>query len=153
MTEYPFDIDYPWVATDKDGFLATFFTGGAGAIPLAALPNMHAASSDLEAAFLQLPVVSEVNLLVSYPRPDDFVATAERGLFAYDWADVHRIKRDYSGKYEKVAAPQKPIRIGDLQPFLQVLARRAMINLSFLSADAISIEDNFKPDEFIATNS
>ncbi|MBB3559397.1 hypothetical protein FHX06_000694 [Rhizobium sp. BK512] len=153
MTEYPSDIDYIWVATDKDGFLAIFVTGGAGAIPLSALQDIQTGSGELEAIFFQLPAISEVNLLVNYPRPDDFVTMAERGFFTYDWRDVHRVKRDHSGKYEKITAPQKPIRIGNVPPFLQILAHRTIFNHSFLSADAISIEDNFKFDEFIAIDS
>jgi len=153
MTEYLSGVDYVWIATDKDGLLAIFVTGGAGAIPIAALQDIQTGSGELEATFLQLPVISEVDLLVNYPRPDDFEAMAERGFFTYDWRDVHRVKRDHSGKYEKITAPQKPIRIRDLPPSLQILARRTTFNLSFLSADAINIQDNFKFDEFIATDS
>jgi hypothetical protein len=53
-------------------------------------------------------------LLVALKRPDDFVDFAERGLFAYDWSDVHRARRDEISAYELIAVPTSPINVAQL---------------------------------------
>lgn len=100
----PRDIDLPWVAVDAAGRLAVFTTAGEGPVPSSALQVLAAA----EAAVAQLPVVGATELLVKYSRPDDFVAWAERGLYAYDWRDVHRPRAERTGCYELVAKPLCP---------------------------------------------
>ena len=44
------------------------------------------------------------------PRPDDFIALAERGFFAYDWSDGALID-----EYELTARPYRPLTL-DLLP-------------------------------------
>ena len=48
------------------------------------------------------------------PIPDDFVAYAERGLFAYDWTDVHRTRASSTGRYELICRPRSPRALRDL---------------------------------------
>jgi hypothetical protein len=109
------DIDLPWVAVDAAGRLAVFTTAGEGPVPSSALRVSAAA----ELAVAQLPVVGGTELLVNYPRPDDFLGWAERGLFAYDWSDVHRSSANSSGCYELVAKPLCPVTLGSLSPELR----------------------------------
>jgi hypothetical protein len=104
------DIDLPWVAVDATGRLAVFTTGGEGPVPASALQALAAA----EAVVAELSIVGGSNLLVDYPWPDDFVAFAERGLYAYDWCDAHRTAAAAKGCYELVAVPLRPVFIGDL---------------------------------------
>src|SRR5215472_14947016 len=89
---YPINLDCVWIASDRDEHCAAFVTAGVGPIPALVLNNT-AKSVLIESiweAILRLPKVSTCRLLVSVPRPDSFIAMAERGLFVYDWSDVHR---------------------------------------------------------------
>jgi hypothetical protein len=54
--------------------------------------------------------------------PDDFTRFAKRGLFAYDWQDVHRVSYEKSGCYELVARPTRKLADGRLPPDLARLA-------------------------------
>lgn len=110
------DIDLPWVATDASGRLAIFTTAGEGPVPPSALQVSAAA----EAAVAQLPVVGGSELLVRYSRPDDFLAWAERGLYAYDWRDVHRANAQRTGCYELVAKPLCPMLMIGLAPEMRL---------------------------------
>jgi hypothetical protein len=104
------DIDLTWVAVDAAGRLAVFTSAGEGPVPESALQTSAAA----EFAVAELPIVGGSKLLVNYPRPDDFVAFAERGLFAYDWCDAHRTAAASTGCYELVAVPLRPVQINEL---------------------------------------
>jgi hypothetical protein len=109
------DIDLPWVAVDAAGRLAVFTSAGEGPVPASALQ----ASAAAETAVAELPIVGGNKLLVDYPRPDDFVAFAERGLYAYDWCDAHRTAAAASGCYELVAVPLRPVLIAELPASLR----------------------------------
>jgi hypothetical protein len=110
------DIDLPWVAVDAAGRLAVFTTADQGPVPASALQ----ASAAVEAVVAELSVVGGSRLLVDYPRPDDFVAFAERGLYAYDWCDAHRTAAASKGCYELVAVPLRPVLIGELPEGLRL---------------------------------
>ncbi len=104
---YPFGDDVEWVAVDRYGRVGIFTTGGVGPIPRAYLraPELL---QQLSEALWQLPERTEASLLTKVLRPDDFVAFARRGLFAFDWADVHRVT-GRSGRYEIQARPLVPL--------------------------------------------
>lgn len=109
MNEYR-DIDLAWVAVDEDGRLAVFTTAGEGPVP----PGALRVSTAAEAAVAQLPIVGGDELLAKYLRPDDFIAFAQRGLYAYDWSDAHRSHSDCTRCYELVAKPLRPVSISEL---------------------------------------
>jgi len=106
---YPDGIDCVWIASDRNGNLGAFVTGGVGPIPVLVLNSEWATVENVEEVVCQLPKVSEVRLLVSMKRPDDFIAMAERGFFVYDWRDVHRTARESTYTYELIAVPLNPI--------------------------------------------
>ncbi len=112
--------DWAWLATDAAGRVAIFTTAGVAPIPTAVL-DQPGIVDPAEELVSQLPPVGRAELLVSLPRPDDFVAFAERGLFAYDWADVSRV-RDRTGCYELQARPAAPISASQLGPELSAAA-------------------------------
>jgi len=118
------DIDMPWVAVDAAGRLAVFTTAGEGPVPASALN----ASAAAEAAIAELPIFGGNKLLVAYPRPDDFIAFAERGLYAYDWCDVHRTTGASSGCYELVAVPLRPVLISELPEGLRLPFEATLIS-------------------------
>ncbi|MBD9480133.1 hypothetical protein [Pseudoxanthomonas sp. PXM02] len=117
-------VDAAWLAIDAIGQVAIFTTGGEGPIPTTALVSAHA----VEELVLSLPEVSSVDLLVTLSRPDDFVTLSKRGLFAYDWSDVHRTTRQYLGGYELQSRPKTPLGLSDLPGPLRALAAATQLS-------------------------
>ena len=111
-------IDAAWIAIDSRGQVAMFTTGGEGHVPGSAILS----TEDAESEVLALPEVCGFDLLVNLPHPDDFVAFACRGFFAYDWSDVHSSNKIALGRYELQARPNRPLILTDLPPSLQDLA-------------------------------
>ena len=78
---YPVQVDCISVASDRDGHVAAFVTAGIGPIPAVVLNNTESLLvNDIEEAKLRLPKVSACRLIASVPRPDSFIAMAERQL-------------------------------------------------------------------------
>jgi hypothetical protein len=61
---------------------------------------------------------------------DSWKAWARRGLYAYDWADVHRPSRHHSHCYELIAAPIVEARVEQLPPPFRLLAGRRGVTFS-----------------------
>lgn len=99
MREFPLGLDYAWLACDAAGQVAMFANAATGPIPAAVLdgrpPTDHA-----EALVRRLSAVGGHTLLIRFPRPDDYILWAKRGLYAYDWRE--------SGQYELIALPTRP---------------------------------------------
>lgn len=81
-------------------------------------------------------------MLVSLPRPDDYVAFARRGLFAYDWQDIHRtIGRTF--RYELLARPDTPALVEELESAAAGLARKVQFqSLQFADSASIVVADH-----------
>jgi hypothetical protein len=120
---YPADFDCAWLASDSDNRLAVFTTAGCGPVPVSLLHLLDCDDSDLEPLIYKLPVVSEARLLETMPRPNSFVEFAQRGLYAYDWTDVHRPAVACRNAYELVAIPVNPIAVDRLPNELAQHAR------------------------------
>jgi len=86
-----------------------------------------------------LPRTSGARTLVSYKWLDDFVAIAERGIFAYDWSDVHRTLQDAIGVYELIAVPSKPIRVVDLPCDIAALTTGGKLDMTFDGANRLDV--------------
>ena len=130
-------IDAAWIAIDGIEQVALFTTGGEGPIPDTALFSVSIAE---DSAF-SLPGTSGYDLLVAVPRPDDFIAFAKRGLFAYDWSDVHCSAHQASGSYELQARPSRPLTLLDLPASLQAVAPATRLSgLSFGSSVVVPSE-------------
>ena len=122
--EYPEQLDCAWVASDRDGHVAAFVTAGIGPIPVLALNNTGPLLvEDIEEAIFRLPKVSACCLLVSVPRPDSFIAMAERGFFVYDWSCLHRTRVSEIDEYEPMACPVSPLLLDELPEMLKLLLR------------------------------
>jgi hypothetical protein len=137
---YPTGLDCVWIACDARGQLGAFTTGGVGPIPIQALSDDVVALEDIEEKLHQLPRVSIARLLVSMKRPDDFVALAERGLFVYDWHDVHRTTQASKNMYELIAAPVSPISLNVLPDSLAKLAASVRFSRSPFGEDNAIID-------------
>src|ERR1043165_6068086 len=89
MQDYPSQIDCAWLASDADGRLAAMITAGSGPIPEEVLSSCIDVT-EIEGLMFGLAVVCEAIMHVKIPRPDSFIELGKRGLFVYDWTDVHR---------------------------------------------------------------
>lgn len=127
---YPEGVDCVWVASDQNGNLGAFVTGGVGPIPMLWLTDECMPIEDVEALICELPNISNVRMLVEIKRPDDFIELASRGIFVYDWRDVNRTSNECRNVYEPVAVPLAPISVERLAGGLAGMAK----SLSFSDA-------------------
>ena len=133
-------IDAAWLATDAAGQVAVFTTGGEGPVPESALSSVETA----EELVRSLREVSGFDLFAKVNRPDDFIAFAKRGLFSYDWSDVHRTNQHAIDGYELQAQPSSPLAVASLPPSLHSMALATTLSgvtfgQSILSAAEIGI--------------
>lgn len=137
---YPDGIDCVWIATDRLGRVAAFVTGGSGPVPKALLGSIGLPIEEIEGHIDLLPQISTVRLTVVVPRPDDFISMAQRGLYVYDWTDVHRVTHDRLGAYELVASPLVPIGHRELTKELADASTLATLNeVDFASQQSIEV--------------
>ncbi|NPU64041.1 hypothetical protein HL667_03420 [Bradyrhizobium sp. 83012] len=122
MPQYPNQIDCVWTASDRDGHVGAFIAAGAGPLPAAAFDSGRISVADIEEHLCRLPVISPWHLLVGVPRPDGYVALCERGLFVYDWTDVHRSLSAATRMYQPVAVPALPLHLDQLPADLHNIA-------------------------------
>lgn len=116
---YPEGWDYFWLASDREGHIGAFTNAGLGPIPLVALPTVQ--TEDIEVQLRKLPRVSQAQVV--FPDPgDDWIEMAERGVFAYDWHDLHRKQSEDRRMYDLFAVPTKPITIDSLPADLAAIA-------------------------------
>lgn len=140
---YPDGIDCIWLASDMNGYLAIFITAGIGPIPSKILLNETVSMEDFGSLVYTLPVVSDVQLLVSVNRPDDFIDLSSRGFYVYDWTDCHRTYSNKINSYEKVSIPKIPITENELFGDIATLAHNSKINNIQFSTDSFLKVDNF----------
>ena len=82
-------------------------------------------------------------MLVSLPRPDDFIHFANCGFFAYDWSDIHRT-RGFSRKYEMYSKPDNPIHLTDIpKQFQNFLHITNFGSLNFADSPTIDVRNAF----------
>jgi hypothetical protein len=117
---YPEGWDLEWLSVDAAWQVAVFTSAGVGPIPTSVLryPETLDAIPELVRA---LPIRSESKLLADVNRPDDYIEFARRGLYAYDWSDVHRSRGEKTGLYQLQAYPETPITVRELTLQLQSL--------------------------------
>lgn len=122
MPVYPEQVDALWVAADQHGAVAVFLTAGEAPIPAALLIDKKTLES-IEGALVELPKISKAQLLADVPWPENFIFLAERGLYVFNWTDVHRSMNEDRSMYEVVAKPRAPALLVDLPEQLQSLIR------------------------------
>jgi hypothetical protein len=135
-------LDLVWLGCDEDGLLAAFVTGGEGPIPVAALTSALG-EDDLESQLLQLPVSSACRLLTDVPNSASFIELSRRGLFVFDWTDVHRAAVEATNRYELMCRPDRPLPVADLPLSLRAIARHvALKGIRFSSQSGVRIEQS-----------
>jgi hypothetical protein len=108
--KYPSHLDLEWLCVDCVGRIGIFTTGGAGPVPEVYLED-SLILGHLSEVVRALPETSDCQFLANIAQPaDDFVAFARRGLFSFDWADVHRTT-EYIDMYEIQVRPSVPLTI------------------------------------------
>jgi hypothetical protein len=128
-------IEFSWLAVDEVGHVGLFTTAGEGPVPDSALPQSE---QDFEAQdqILEMRERSECKLHMPYPRPDDYVAVARRGVYAFDWADIHETISQCAHRYRLVGEPKSPLVVSELPSALQVRAFATRIPGVFFRASA-----------------
>jgi hypothetical protein len=124
---YPKQLDWVWLATDREDHIAAFITAGSGPIPLDYLNSpLDVFECDLESECNKLPIRGAVELLIDLRYPESDVDLASRGCFTFDWFDVHRTYKDSKGKYEAIARPAEPIRLASVPSNIAIAATRCI---------------------------
>src|SRR5579862_3582822 len=143
---YPLQIDCVWIASDRVGHVGAFVTAGVGPIPVTTLkPNADLSVGDVEEAILKLPKVSGYRLLVNIPKLDSFIEMVERGIFVYDWSDVHRTKAESLQAYEPLVVPLDPISLDRLPDRLRAYAAGTKFEtVAFAEGQLLNVEAYFE---------
>jgi hypothetical protein len=129
--EYREGIDCVWLAVDRLGNVGAFVTGGEGPIPGSAVAGVDLLPP-LEEDLVSLLKIAGARQVVEYKNPSTFVAMAERGIYTFDWRDVHRTNSESTGRYELVCAPSMPLKAEALPRELQTIAMATcMASLEF----------------------
>jgi hypothetical protein len=136
---YPEGSDCVWIGSDREGRVGAFVTGGEGPIPAGALLSHRLSVEEIEGRLSELPLVTSARLRVPLKRPDDFVALARRGFFAYDWTDVHRTTSEALHAYEQIAVPETPISARELPAEIAALLEGIVLNVSFAQDTMIDV--------------
>lgn len=114
IENYPGWMDVVWLASDSVGHIAAFASAGHGPIPAALLCRGEAAFGVLYDSLEALPRTPGAQRIVALAPDSDFVRWAERGAFAFDWSDIHRVSALRIDTYELYAAPAVPALVSDL---------------------------------------
>ena len=99
-------LEFDWLACDADGFVAMLSSAGFGAVPEEAVATADALETALDRIKL-LPVTGEATSISGMTSPDDWIAAARRGVFAFDWEHA----RD---RYRIEGLPSRAIRVDEI---------------------------------------
>ena len=122
-----------WFATDINGNIGVF-----SAVMNAQIPESVKASYDnyirLNRWIESLPLFTSAILTTS--EAGDFsswILYAEKGLFAFDFQDIHRLKP--KKQYDLIARPVNPLNINNLVISVDTLAAFAKLDCDFASVN------------------
>lgn len=136
---YPSDLDCIWIAVDRVGALAAFITGGSGPIPLNILNSDTWIMEDMERYILTFPKVSVAKFLVNVKYPESYLEMAERGVYVYDWLDVHRARSAARNLYDLVARPESPLKIEAMSEDISRFSSHLCFDGSFQNTTALDV--------------
>ncbi len=145
--EYPEGIDLVWIGLDENGFIGAFITAGMGPIPLKAFSSDLIPLQDVENILIGLNKISEVKMQSELPRPDDFITISSKGIYVYDWSDIHRSSfLDEKNAYEIMAIPSNPIKVNDLNDnkLKDYLGGIILENVIFSCNSLLNVRDKIK---------
>lgn len=128
-------LEFDWLASDADGYVALFSTAGGGYAPDEFLRDTDAHDAAID-AILASPASTVARFAPELPPglKNTWRMVAERGLFAFD-SDPH------GGPYRVVAAPADPIRIVDLpRGVIDIVGRLKLRQVRFVGQPVITME-------------
>lgn len=128
-------LEFDWLASDADGYVALFSTAGGGYAPDEFLRDTDAHDAAIDAV-LASPASTVARFAPEIPPglKNTWRMVAERGLFAFD-SDPH------GGPYRVVAAPADPIRIVDLpRGVIDIVGRLKLRQVRFVGQPVITME-------------
>jgi hypothetical protein len=100
-------LEFDWLACDQDGFVGTFSSAGFGPVPDAAIQIADSLDEALDRIKARLTTGGSTSIS-GRTDPDDWIATARRGLFAFDWDHM----RD---RYRIEGLPSRPVPLNDIK--------------------------------------
>jgi hypothetical protein len=116
-TEYT-GVEFDWYALDREGHLAVFTTAGSGPVP-AAIWDRREEFHALEAAVDALTAAADFEeVYAGYGNYLEWHDLARKGLFAFDYQDVHRTRQLHH--YDLMARPVNPVSAAQLLPQIDV---------------------------------
>ncbi|WP_437789996.1 hypothetical protein [Sorangium sp. So ce693] len=128
-------LEFDWLASDADGYVALFSTAGGGYAPDEFLRDTDAHDAAIDAV-LASPASTVARFAPELPPglKNTWRMVAERGLFVFD-SDPH------GGPYRMVAAPADPIRIVDLpRGVIDIVGRLKLRQVRFVGQPVITME-------------
>ena len=111
-------LEFDWFACDETGQLGVFTSAGSGFIPATVFASTEAPYNSVIAVLAIKGTVPAIQVFTGNGRYNDWLDFATRGLFAYDFQDVHRVHADERHGYDLIARPSVPISVLDLPPSL-----------------------------------
>jgi len=147
--EYPVGIDLAWIACDRHGEIAVFYSAGPGPIPKTVLELTEAEDASLETFLLGLPIVCGAEIKGEFPStaPEgkgSFNEPARQGCYVFDWSDVHRA-RGLLKAYERCALPLMPLTVETLPVDIQTLLRPlTFADIAFRDCPVLDVEKHFE---------
>ncbi len=112
--DHPGWADLAWYAVDGSGRVGLFTSAGPGPVPRAMFRDLDAYLT-LGEHLCALPVLGKPELLIRYPRPDDFRDAAARGLFAFNFVGGS----PPAGGYRLVARPSVVLAVDTLPEWVR----------------------------------
>lgn len=128
-------IEYDWLGSDGDGYVAIFTTAGGSHAPEEFLRDTDEHDRAIEVVLALPPSTAAVFAPKLKPGlKNTWLDLAERGFFGFD-GDPN------GGPYGKVAAPVRPVHVDDLPPEVATVARRLVFpHLNFTTWDRVTTE-------------
>jgi hypothetical protein len=115
--------EFDWFASDRNGNLGIF-----SAIMNAPIPESIKVSYEnyikVEEIISSLPK-STSHILTTNENGNfsDWISYAEKGLFAFDFQDVHRTKNEIKNQYDLIAKPFQPILVNDKHILFDIIIK------------------------------
>ena len=108
--------DYGWLASDRLGQCAYMITAGVGPVPAGLDEDEYQKITELGDELIRYPVISDFVVCTDpYSILDSFTELAQRGIFAYDWSDVHVTSQFKRNAFELIAEPSVALHVNVLQ--------------------------------------
>jgi hypothetical protein len=118
------NVEFDWLCSDADGFVGFFATAGAGPVPSSAVDLADAMDTAIHEMRKRPAATVAVDIRQLAPDISEWIAVAERGIFAFDW-------RIASAAYEVIARPKEAVRLVELvDPTLKRVASMTVLPAS-----------------------